>query len=73
MLVTVGFILVALCLAEFSKLQIYDLKHSVMTGSLFHEMYVVGYWCSFSVGIWEEISAFIMTMQTISIAVFFSI
>ena len=48
-IVAVGFFGVAWVLSEFSKINRRDLKHSVITGLLFHGLYLGGCWYSFSV------------------------
>jgi drug/metabolite transporter (DMT)-like permease len=64
-LVAIGFVVVAWWLAEFSKLKMQDLKHSIITGLLFHGLYLGGCWYSFSVGIPAGVSALIVCTQPI--------
>ena len=45
-IVAVGFFCVAWVLCEFSKIDRRDLKHSVITGLLFHGLYLGGCWYS---------------------------
>ena len=69
-LVAIGFVVVAWWLAEFSKLKMQDLKHSIVTGLLFHGLYLGGCWYSFSVGIPAGVSALIVCTQPILTAIF---
>ncbi len=69
-LVAIGFVIVAWWLAEFSTLKMRDLKHSIMTGLLFHGLYLGGCWYSFSVGIPAGVSALIVCTQPILTAIF---
>ena len=65
----VGFFGVAWFLCEFSKIDRRDLKHSVITGLLFHGLYLGGCWYSFSVGIPAGVSALIVCIQPILTAI----
>ena len=56
-------------LSEFSKINRRDLKHSVITGLLFHGLYLGGCWYSFSVGIPAGVSALIVCIQPILTAI----
>lgn len=69
-IVATGFFLVAWILSEFSKVDRRDLKHSVITGLLFHGLYLGGCWYSFSVGIPAGVSALIVCTQPILTAIF---
>ena len=69
-LVAIGFVIVAWWLAEFSKLKMRDLKHSIITGLLFHGLYLGGCWYAFSVGIPAGVSALIVCTQPILTAIF---
>ena len=69
-IVATGFLLVAWILSEFSKVDRRDLKHSVITGLLFHGLYLGGCWYSFSVGIPAGVSALIVCTQPILTAIF---
>ena len=69
-LVAIGFVIVAWWLAEFSTLKMRDLKHSIMTGLLFHGLYLGGCWYSFSVGIPAGVSALIVCTQPILTSIF---
>jgi drug/metabolite transporter (DMT)-like permease len=69
-IVAIGFFLVAWILSEFSKVDRRDLKHSVITGLLFHGLYLGGCWYSFSVGIPAGVSALIVCTQPILTAIF---
>ena len=68
-IVAVGFFGVAWALSEFSKINRRDLKHSVITGLLFHGLYLGGCWYSFSVGIPAGVSALIVCIQPILTAI----
>ena len=68
--VALGFVVVAWWLAEFSKLKMQDLKHSIITGLLFHGVYLGGCWYAFSVGIPAGVSALIVCTQPILTAIF---
>ena len=68
-IVAVGFFGVAWFLCEFSKIDRRDLKHSVITGLLFHGLYLGGCWYSFSVGIPAGVSALIVCIQPILTAI----
>ena len=68
-IVAVGFFGVAWVLSEFSKINRRDLKHSVITGLLFHGLYLGGCWYSFSVGIPAGVSALIVCIQPILTAI----
>ena len=68
--VALGFVVVAWWLAEFSKLKMPDLKHSIITGLLFHGLYLGGCWYAFSVGIPAGVSALIVCTQPILTAIF---
>ena len=61
-IVAVGFFGVAWFLCEFSKIDRRDLIHSVITGLLFHGLYLGGCWYSFSVGIPAGVSALILSL-----------
>ena len=69
-IVATGFLLVAWILSEFSKVDRRDQKHSVITGLLFHGLYLGGCWYSFSVGIPAGVSALIVCTQPILTAIF---
>jgi drug/metabolite transporter (DMT)-like permease len=69
-IVAVGFFIVAWILSEFSRIDRHDLKHSVITGLLFHGLYLGGCWYSFSVGIPAGVSALIVCTQPILTAIF---
>ena len=68
-IVAIGFFGVAWVLCEFSKIDRRDLKHSVITGLLFHGLYLGGCWYSFSVGIPAGVSALIVCIQPILTAI----
>lgn len=69
-LVTVGFLLVAGIQREFSRFSGHALGHGVVTGVLFHGLYLGGCWYSFSVGIPAGVSALIVCTQPILTAIF---
>ncbi len=69
-LVTVGFLLVAGVLREFSRFSRHALGHGIVTGVLFHGLYLGGCWYSFRVGIPAGVSALIVCIQPILTAIF---
>ena len=69
-LVTVGFLVVAGILREFSRFSRRALRHGIVTGVLFHGLYLGGCWYSFSVGIPAGVSALIVGTQPILTAIF---
>ena len=69
-IVAFGFFVVAWTLSEFSKVERRDFKHSIVTGILFHGLYLGGCWYSFSVGIPAGVSALIVCTQPILTAIF---
>lgn len=69
-LVALGFFIVAGCLAEFRRVEKRGLKHSVITGLLFHGLYLGGCWYSFSVGVPAGVSALIVCTHPILTAIF---
>ena len=69
-LVTVGFLVVAGILREFSRFSRQALRHGIVTGVLFHGLYLGGCWYSFSVGIPAGVSALIVGTQPILTAIF---
>ena len=68
-IVAIGFFGIAWVLCEFSKIDRRDLKHSVITGLLFHGLYLGDCWYSFSVGIPAGVSALIVGIQPILTAI----
>jgi drug/metabolite transporter (DMT)-like permease len=69
-IVTIGFLIVAGVLKEFSLFSRHALGHGVVTGILFHGLYLGGCWYSFSVGIPAGVSALIVCTQPILTAIF---
>ncbi|MDJ0831909.1 MAG: DMT family transporter [Gammaproteobacteria bacterium] len=69
-LVTLGFLVVAAILREFSRFSRHALGHGMVTGVLFHGLYLGGCWYSFSVGIPAGVSALIVCIQPILTAIF---
>ena len=69
-LVTIGFLLVAAMLREFSRFSRHALTHGIVTGLMFHGLYLGGCWYSFSVGIPAGVSALIVGTQPILTAIF---
>lgn len=69
-IVTVGFLLIAAVLKEFSSFSRQALGHGIVTGVLFHGLYLGGCWYSFSVGIPAGVSALIVCTQPILTAIF---
>ena len=69
-IVTVGFLLIAGVLREFSRFSKQALGHGIVTGILFHGLYLGGCWYSFSVGIPAGVSALIVCIQPILTAIF---
>ncbi len=69
-IVTVGFLLIAAALKEFTRFSRQALGHGVVTGILFHGLYLGGCWYSFSVGIPAGVSALIVCLQPILTAIF---
>ncbi len=69
-IVTLGFLVIAAVLREFSRFSREALGHGVITGVLFHGLYLGGCWYSFSVGIPAGVSALIVCTQPILTAIF---
>lgn len=69
-IVTVGFVVIAAVLREFSRFSRQAAGHGVVTGILFHGLYLGGCWYSFSVGIPAGVSALIVCIQPILTAIF---
>jgi drug/metabolite transporter (DMT)-like permease len=69
-LVTLGFLLVAWWLSEFKRFSKHALGHGMVTGALFHGVYLGGCWYGFSVGIPAGVTALIVCLQPILTAIF---
>jgi len=68
-LVTVGFLLTAWWLAEFKHFSRRALGHGMVTGLLFHGVYLGGCWYGFSVGVPAGVTALIVCLQPILTAI----
>lgn len=69
-LVAVGFLAVAAIRTELSAVSRGDLTHGMVSGALFHGLYLGGCWYAFSVGIPAGITALIVCLQPILTAIF---
>lgn len=69
-LVTLGFLVVAWRLAELKHFSKKALGHGMVTGGLFHGVYLGGCWYGFSVGIPAGVTALIVCLQPILTAIF---